>query len=110
MPKQNQARLCLTNRLAHNPIRGNLLTSTREGRRTACGRHIEFASSHCAKGKNKPDEDIVDMIEGSIDFDERALPGLGVLFEMIWKASSSEARQQLIDTLQSKLQDEQVGK
>ncbi|EPY12768.1 small acid-soluble spore protein SspI [Paenibacillus sp. KS1] len=62
------------------------------------------------KVKNKPDEDIVDMIEGSIDYDERALPGLGVLFEMIWKASSSEARQQLIDTLQSKLQDEQAGK
>ncbi|MBG9734730.1 small acid-soluble spore protein SspI [Paenibacillus alvei] len=62
------------------------------------------------KVKNKPDEDIVDMIEGSIDYDERALPGLGVLFEMIWKASSSEARQQLVDTLQSKLKSDQAAK
>lgn len=61
------------------------------------------------KVKNKPNGDIVEMIEGSIDYDERALPGLGVLFEIIWKESSSNTRQQLVDTLQHKLQ-EQVGK
>lgn len=62
------------------------------------------------KVKNKPDEDIVGMIEGSIDYDERALPGLGVLFEMIWKESSDEARQQLVDTLRHKLNEDQVAK
>lgn len=55
------------------------------------------------KVSNKPDKDVIDMIEGSIDYDERALPGLGVLFEVIWKESDSELRQQMVDTLQHKL-------
>ncbi|MBN3525416.1 small acid-soluble spore protein SspI [Paenibacillus apiarius] len=59
------------------------------------------------KVTNKSDEDIVGMIEGSIDFDERALPGLGVLFEMIWKESDDDMRQQLVDTLQHKLHEGQ---
>ncbi|GAC43459.1 small acid-soluble spore protein SspI [Paenibacillus popilliae] len=61
------------------------------------------------KVSNKPEKDVIDMIEGSIDYDERALPGLGVLFELIWKQSDSELRQQMVDTLQHKLhQDEQL--
>ncbi|MCE5171568.1 small acid-soluble spore protein SspI [Paenibacillus profundus] len=59
------------------------------------------------KVTNKPDADIIEMIEGSIDYDERALPGLGVLFEMIWKESDNTMRQQLVDTLQHKLHEGQ---
>nr|WP_225445740.1 small acid-soluble spore protein SspI [Paenibacillus arenosi] len=55
------------------------------------------------KVTDKSDADIEDMIVGSVDGDERALPGLGVLFEVIWKQSSAEQKQQFIQILQQKL-------
>lgn len=58
------------------------------------------------KIKNKSHEDVVKMIESSIDHDERALPGLGVLFELIWKESNGEMHQQLVEIVQHKLQDQ----
>ncbi|MBR2569551.1 MAG: small acid-soluble spore protein SspI [Paenibacillus sp.] len=52
---------------------------------------------------NKSDEDVKEMIVNSVDGDEMALPGLGVLFEMIWKQSDDAAKQQFIDTIQQQL-------
>ncbi|KIL43790.1 small acid-soluble spore protein SspI [Jeotgalibacillus soli] len=43
---------------------------------------------------------IEDAIEGK---EETLLPGLGVLFEMIWQKSSREDRDQMIKTLESGL-------
>lgn len=42
--------------------------------------------------QGKEDEELTDIIESSIDSEEMALPGLGVLFEMIWKNSTEAAR------------------
>ncbi|WP_088548719.1 small acid-soluble spore protein SspI [Paenibacillus aquistagni] len=52
---------------------------------------------------NQSDEDVKEMIVNSVDGDEMALPGLGVLFEMIWKQSDDAAKQQFIDTIQQQL-------
>lgn len=55
------------------------------------------------KVSNKNDEDIRDMIVNSVDGDEMALPGLGVLFEMIWKQSDEATQNQFIHTIQQQL-------
>lgn len=48
-------------------------------------------------GKSK--EELRATIEDSIGNAEVTLPGIGVLFEIIWSHSSEEVREQLIDTL-----------
>lgn len=53
--------------------------------------------------QNKTDAEITDMIEDSIDYDEKALPGLGVLFELIWKQVDQKTHDALITALQEKL-------
>ncbi|KIL46274.1 small acid-soluble spore protein SspI [Jeotgalibacillus campisalis] len=53
---------------------------------------------------NSPQEleaTIVDSIERQ---DEHLLPGLGVLFELIWNKSSKEDRDAMIETLEGGLQ------
>lgn len=55
------------------------------------------------KVTNKSDQDIRDMIVGSVDGDEHALPGLGVLFEIIWKNSSEAEQAKFIELLQAQL-------
>jgi len=53
--------------------------------------------------QGKEDEELTDIIEGSIDSEEMALPGLGVLFEIIWKNSTEAARKKMISVLQKQL-------
>jgi len=55
------------------------------------------------KVSNKSDQDIHEMIVGSVDGDEHALPGLGVMFELIWKNSDETLRNQFIDMIQKQL-------
>ncbi|MBD2844367.1 small acid-soluble spore protein SspI [Paenibacillus sp. IB182496] len=52
---------------------------------------------------NKPGNELTEVIEDSIDSDERALPGLGVLFELIWQGSDAAARQSMVATLHQQL-------
>ncbi len=52
---------------------------------------------------DKSHEELADVIDSSIDSDERALPGLGVLFEMIWKKSDQAARDSLVARLEEQL-------
>ncbi|MHA6485470.1 small acid-soluble spore protein SspI [Paenibacillus sp. strain BS8-2] len=44
-------------------------------------------------------EQLAEVIDGSVDYDEKALPGLGVLFEMIWKQSNPSEQTQMVDSL-----------
>ncbi len=53
--------------------------------------------------KNLSEEELRDVVESSIGSDERSLPGLGVLFEIIWGNLDREAQDQLVSTLQSHL-------
>jgi small acid-soluble spore protein I (minor) len=52
---------------------------------------------------DKSQEDLTDIIEGSIGNDERTLPGLGVLFELIWQDSDTSLHHQLVETLHTHL-------
>ncbi|MBH5317548.1 small acid-soluble spore protein SspI [Paenibacillus sp. GSMTC-2017] len=51
-------------------------------------------------------EQLNEVIEGSIGHDERALPGLGVLFEMIWKQSDSSQQTHMVESLYEHLHQE----
>ncbi|WP_020617767.1 small acid-soluble spore protein SspI [Paenibacillus daejeonensis] len=53
---------------------------------------------------DKSNEDLVEVIESSVGSDERALPGLGVLFEMIWLESEQPQRQAMVENLHTKIQ------
>lgn len=55
------------------------------------------------KVSDKSDQDIREMIVGSVDGDEHALPGLGVLFELIWKHSDETERQEYVTKVQQYL-------
>jgi small acid-soluble spore protein I (minor) len=55
------------------------------------------------KMQDKSSEEIVNVIDDSIGGDDKALPGLGVLFEIIWAHSEQATKQQLSDTLKSHL-------
>lgn len=48
---------------------------------------------------DKSNEDLFDIIDSSVGADERTLPGLGVLFELIWQDTPPEGRQRMVDTL-----------
>jgi small acid-soluble spore protein I (minor) len=54
--------------------------------------------------QDKSDEDLLEVIEGSIGNDERALPGLGVLFEIIWKHIDEQQQHDLVSVLNTNLQ------
>lgn len=53
--------------------------------------------------EDKSSEELFEVIEGSIGGDDRALPGLGVLFEIIWQHLDNDVQQNLVDTLKEHL-------
>lgn len=48
---------------------------------------------------DKSSTDLHDIIDSSVGADERTLPGLGVLFELIWQDTAPDGRQQMVETL-----------
>ncbi|MCP3773849.1 small acid-soluble spore protein SspI [Paenibacillus sp. MZ04-78.2] len=52
---------------------------------------------------DKSNEELFDVIADSMDAEERVLPGLGVLFEIIWKHSEADTQNQMITTLKEHL-------
>ncbi|MBJ6362378.1 small acid-soluble spore protein SspI [Paenibacillus sp. GCM10012307] len=52
---------------------------------------------------DKSNEELTDVIQGSIGGDEHALPGLGVLFEIIWNASDAPTQNKLVHSLHDEL-------
>lgn len=47
----------------------------------------------------KDTDELYDVIEDSVHNEEQALPGLGVLFEVIWDHIEEDTKQQLVSTL-----------
>jgi small acid-soluble spore protein I (minor) len=47
--------------------------------------------------------EILEVINGSIGEDEKALPGLGVLFEIIWDHADDDVRKNLANLLRDHL-------
>ena len=56
------------------------------------------------KVHSKNDAELREMIEGSVDGPEAALPGLGAIFEMIWKNIEPAQQNELIQVAQKHLQ------
>ncbi|MBA4548868.1 small acid-soluble spore protein SspI [Thermoactinomyces intermedius] len=53
---------------------------------------------------NMNEEELQELVVDSIQQrEEKLLPGLGVLFEVIWKNSTEEERQEMIETLRQSL-------
>jgi small acid-soluble spore protein I (minor) len=65
---------------------------------------INLRQAVLKKIQDKSTEEIAEIIEGSIGGDEMALPGLGVLFEIIWENSEKATQQTLCDTLKNHLE------
>ncbi|PZE21210.1 small acid-soluble spore protein SspI [Paenibacillus xerothermodurans] len=58
---------------------------------------------------DKNNEELFDVIQGSIGGQEQVLPGLGVLFEIIWQHSASELQNQMVSSLQEHLAQHTAG-
>ncbi|MDQ0901802.1 small acid-soluble spore protein I (minor) [Paenibacillus sp. V4I7] len=54
--------------------------------------------------QNKSNNELQEVIEDSIGGEERVLPGLGVLFEIIWQHSEANIQNQLVETLKEHLE------
>jgi len=52
---------------------------------------------------DKNDEELTGVVEDSIGGQEQVLPGLGVIFEMIWQHSDKELHHQMITSLKEHL-------
>ncbi|EGL18517.1 MULTISPECIES: small acid-soluble spore protein SspI [Paenibacillus] len=53
--------------------------------------------------EGKSNDELKEIIDDSIDGQEQALPGLGVLFEVIWKNIDSEKQSELVSALHDHL-------
>ncbi|KAB2334174.1 small acid-soluble spore protein SspI [Cytobacillus gottheilii] len=64
--------------------------------------NLRNAILHNVSGNNQDElkDTIVDAIQNG---EEKMLPGLGVLFEVIWNNSSEEDKQEMLHTLESGL-------
>ncbi|PWV89353.1 small acid-soluble spore protein I (minor) [Paenibacillus cellulosilyticus] len=60
---------------------------------------IDLRQAIILRVKDKSNEELSDIIQDSIGADERALPGLGVLFEMIWQDSSANEQTSMVGSL-----------
>ncbi|SDD40735.1 small acid-soluble spore protein I (minor) [Terribacillus halophilus] len=60
---------------------------------------INIRSAIYANIKNNNEEQLEATIADSIDGREVLLPGLGVLFELIWKNASDQEKQEMVDVL-----------
>jgi small acid-soluble spore protein I (minor) len=53
---------------------------------------------------DKSPEELKEVIEDSIGGEEKVLPGLGVLFEIIWQHSEASTQDTLVETLKAHLE------
>ena len=52
---------------------------------------------------DKSSDELREVIESSIGGDDKALPGLGVLFEIIWEHSEQKDQDNMVATLKNHL-------
>ena len=65
--------------------------------------NLDLRQAIVQRVQGKTGEELTEVIESSIDHDERALPGLGVLFEMIWKNSEPTEHNKMVRILYNHL-------
>lgn len=61
--------------------------------------NISLRQAIIQRVQQKNVEELYDIVESSVHSEERTLPGLGVLFEIIWEHSDEADRQKMISTL-----------
>lgn len=59
--------------------------------------------------QDKSNDELNQVIESSVGSEERALPGLGVLFEMIWSEIDQPTKDQLSGYLKNHLDNNYAG-
>jgi len=64
---------------------------------------IDIRQAIVNRVQDKNEDELADIIEGSIHTEDMALPGLGVLFEMIWQNSTEAARKKMVSVLRKQL-------
>ena len=52
---------------------------------------------------NKSEEELREIIDGSVGREEQALPGLGVLFEIIWQHCDNSTKQTMVAALKENI-------
>ncbi len=65
---------------------------------------IDLRQAIINRVKNKTEDELLDVINSSIGGDDKALPGLGVLFEIIWEHLPQPMQQELVNTLRTSLE------
>jgi small acid-soluble spore protein I (minor) len=53
--------------------------------------------------QDKSNEQLLEVIDESVGNDEKALPGLGVIFEIIWEHIDEQQQQSLVSVLNRSL-------
>ncbi|MGO4271317.1 small acid-soluble spore protein SspI [Paenibacillus sp. TAF58] len=66
--------------------------------------NISLRQAIVQRVQNKSNDELQEVIEDSIGGEERVLPGLGVLFEIIWQHSETNIQNQLVETLKDHLE------
>jgi small acid-soluble spore protein I (minor) len=65
--------------------------------------NINLRQAIIQRMQDKSEEELHDVIQGSIGAEEQVLPGLGVLFEIIWQHSEANVQNDLVVTLKNHL-------
>jgi len=65
--------------------------------------NIDLRQAIINRVQDKSNAELTEIVDGSIGQDERALPGLGVIFEMIWQQSTDSEHSRMIDSLHQHL-------
>ncbi|GIQ68395.1 small acid-soluble spore protein SspI [Xylanibacillus composti] len=65
--------------------------------------NLDLRQAIVQRVQDKDNAELMEVVQSSIDNDERTLPGLGVLFEIIWKNTDENVHEQLITSLRSGL-------
>ncbi len=72
---------------------------------------IDLRQAVLLKIKNKSESELKDMVDSSIlEQQEKTLPGLGVIFEIIWQNSNEKVKTNLIHSLKEELKNFLPGK
>lgn len=61
--------------------------------------NISLRQAVLQKVREKNTEELSQVVDDSVGGDDRVLPGLGVLFEIIWEHSEPDTQKILIQTL-----------
>jgi len=64
---------------------------------------IDLRQAIINRVKDKEKDELFSVVNESIGGDDKALPGLGVLFEMIWEHIPEKTQGELIDALKEHL-------